>query len=265
MTKKRLRYSELGAPATPAPSPPELPAMAPTPIVADAPVMAVAAVADVPVEAVVAPPAPPAPHELPPPRKPRNSTPVELARALAAAQAAERAASGQAPITPPLIVPPRTVHRSMRDRARARDGIVELLMFRIGGERFGVELLTVDEVIDLPVIHHVPEMPPAMLGVVTVRGSLTPVYSPHQALGLPLALRDAVLIFRRKGVRVGILIDDVDDAITIDLAELRETPGAGQADSIVLGVMRHAGAVVGLVDADALIAACRTAALLEIA
>ena len=250
MTKKRLRYSELAAPAAPAPAPPEVsaPVPAPAPVVADAPAATVAAA-----------PAPTAP------RKARNSTPVELARALAAAQAAERAASGQAPIAPPVATTPRTPHRSMRDRARAREGIVELLMFRIGGERFGVELLTVDEVIDLPVIHHVPEMPPAMLGVVTVRGSLTPVYSPHHALGLPLALRDAVLIFRRGGVRVGILIDDVDDAITIDLGELRETPGADQADSVVLGVMRHAGAIVGLVEADALIAACQTAALLEIA
>ncbi|MBC7671654.1 MAG: purine-binding chemotaxis protein CheW, partial [Polaromonas sp.] len=228
MTKRRLRYSELAAPAVPAP------------------------------------PAPAAPTAPVTPRKPRNSTPVELARALAAAQAAERVASGQAPVAPPVVTQPRTPYRSMRDRARAREGIVDLLMFRIGGERFGVELLTVDEVIDLPVIHHVPEMPPAMLGVVTVRGSLTPVYSPHHALGLPLALRDAVLIFRRGGVRVGILIDDVDDAITIDLAELRETPGADQVDSIVLGVMRHAGAIVGLVEADALLAPRQTGGLVEV-
>ena len=256
MTKKRLRYSELAAPAAPAPASPEVSAAVPE---------AAPIVANVPSATVAAPPAPAAPTAPLALRKPRNSTPVELARALAAAQAAERAAAGQAPVAPPVAPPPRTPYRSIRDRARAREGIVELLMFRIGGERFGVELLTVDEVIDLPVIHHVPEMPPAMLGVVTVRGSLTPVYSPHQALGLPLALRDAVLIFRRGGVRVGILIDDVDDAITIDLAELRETPGADQADSVVLGVMRHAGAIVGLVEADALIAACQTAALLEIA
>lgn len=250
MTRKRLRYSDLAAPpATPTPAVPT--AIVPPPIVAEPQVVAAAE-------------APAAPETLAP-RQPRNSTPVELARALAAAQAAERSAAGHVHAPVAVVARPRAMHRSMRDRARAREGIVELLMFRIGGERFGVELLTVDEVIDLPVIHHVPEMPPAMLGVVTVRGSLTPVYSPHQALGLPLALRDAVLIFRRGAVRVGILIDDVDDAIIIDLAELRETPGADQADSVVLGVMRHAGFIVGIVEADALIAACQAAALLEIA
>ena len=250
MTKKRLRYSDLAAPpATPASEMPQV--VVPPPIVADPQPVAVA-------EAPVAP-------ETPAPRAQRKSTPVELARALAAAQAAERLAAGHERAPVAVVAPPREAQRSMRDRARARHGIVELLMFRIGGERFGVELLTVDEVIDLPVIHHVPEMPPAMLGVVTVRGSLTPVYSPQHALGLPLALREAVLIFRRGAVRVGILIDDVDDAVIIDLAELRETPGAEQADSVVLGVMRHAGYIVGIVEADALIAACQSAALLEIA
>jgi len=73
-----------------------------------------------------------------------------------------------------------------------------------------------------------------------------------------------VLIFRRGGARVGVLIDDVEDAISLDLRELRDAPGANDADNVVLGVIRHANALVGIVDADALIAACQTAALLEI-
>ena len=236
MTRKRLRYSELGVPAPPtvvatAPAPPTV---APSPVVI-------------------------------PERPRRNSTPVELARTLTAARAAAQPAHSLAEAQLSRPSGPYAPYRTLRARARARESVAELLMFRVGGERFAVELLAVDEVIDLPVIHHVPEMPPAMLGVVTVRGSLTPVYSPHHALGLPLALREAVLIFRRGGARVGVLIDDVEDAISLDLRELRDAPGAGDADDVVLGVIRHADALVGLVDADALIAACQTAALLEIA
>ena len=245
MTKKRLRYSELGPPSA-----------------ANEPAL---------VEDTIARPPAPAPEVVSVPaavraRPKRNSTPVELARALAAARAAEQHAD--APATPSTVARPSgrgAPDRTMRERTRARSGMVELLMFRVGGERFAVELLAVDEVIDLPVIHHVPEMPPAMLGVVTVRGSLTPVYSPQHALGLPLALREAVLIFRRGGARVGVLIDDVDDAILLDLGELRDAPGGDDAENVVLGVIRHGDALVGIVDADALIAACQTAALLETA
>jgi chemotaxis signal transduction protein len=108
-------------------------------------------------------------------------------------------------------------------------------------------------------------MPPAMVGVVTVRGTLTAVYSPHQSLGLSLASSEAVLIFRRGGARVGILIDDVEDAIAVDLRELRRAPGTDGDDTLVLGVVRHEGALLAIVDADALIAACQSAALLETA
>jgi Chemotaxis signal transduction protein len=136
-------------------------------------------------------------------------------------------------------------------------------MFRVGGERFAVELILVDEVIDLPVIHHVPEMPPAMLGVVPVRGSLTPVYSPQHALGLSLVVREALLIFRRGTQRVGILIDDVDDALTADMSELAEKPGGEEGNNVLLGVIRLANTLVGIIDADALIISCQSANILE--
>jgi purine-binding chemotaxis protein CheW len=204
-----------------------------------------------------------------PTRPRRNSTPIELARTLTAERLAARAQEGAAgddsrdesgsPTIEPAIEPQRT----LRERARSRSGSAELLMFRVGGERFAVELILVDEVIDLPVIHHVPEMPPAMLGVVTVRGSLTPVYSPQHALGLPLALRDALLIFRRGPLRVGILIDDVDDALSVDMAELREKPAGEEGDNVLLGVIRLANALIGIIDADALITSCQSANILE--
>lgn len=267
MTKKRLRYSELGAADAEASAKPAVEAE--QAVSAPVPAAEPAQAAPTPAEPVLATPVPAesrppaAAPAMVPPRPKRNSTPVELARALAAARAAE-IADGSRPAAE-LSEPLDVAYRTMRERTRARAGIAELLMFHVGGERYAVELLAVDEVIDLPVIHHVPEMPPAMLGVVTVRGSLTPVYSPQSALGQTLALRDAVLIFRRGGSRVGVLIDDVEDAISLDFRELRDAPGAADADTVILAVVRHADALVSIVDADALIAACQTAALLEIA
>lgn len=246
MTKKkqRLRYSELGQGPGPGQSEPEpVPTREPRPALE--PVVAAA-------------------------RPRRNSSPVELAHTLAAARAAEIAAAKEAAgwgleAVADDEIDPATLAGAGRGTLRSRAQIEELLMFRVGEERFAVELLAVEEVIDLPVIHHVPEMPPAMLGVVTVRGFLTPVYSPHTALGVPLVVKEAVLIFRRGRARVGILIDDVEDAVSLDLGELRSAPSEHEIDNVVLGVVRHAGVLVAIVDANALIAACQAAAFLEIA
>jgi purine-binding chemotaxis protein CheW len=159
----------------------------------------------------------------------------------------------------------RGPRRPLRERARSRTGLVELLMFRVGTERFAVELLCVEEAIDLVEPHHVPEMPPAMLGVITVRGTMTPVFTPDDALGVAAESKGAALIFRSERGRFALAIDDVDDVMTLDLAQLRDAPGVDGADNLVLGVARNGSGIVALVDAEALIAACQATPIPELA
>jgi len=214
---------------------------------------------------------------VPPQVRRRQAAPVELARALVSARAAEvaaeaaRVAEAEAEAaearrslaerlpTPPSCEPgaePALDSRSLREKARAREGTAEILVFVVGGERFGIELAQVEEAIDLPPVHHVPEMPPAMQGVMTVRESLTSVYSPRQALGLAHDIGACALIFRRRRSRLALIIDDVDDARSVDLAQLRDAPAATKG-GVVLGVVRHGDALLALVDAEALLAACQ--------
>jgi chemotaxis signal transduction protein len=196
--------------------------------------------------------------------KPR--APVDLARALAAARAAEQQAAAPAaapaPVGPAAPAAPRVV---LRDQTRLRSGQAEVLLFRVAGERFAIELAVVEEAIDIPPVHHVPEMPPAMLGVITVRGTLTSVYSPAVALGLALHDGTSALIFRRGRTRIAVVVDEVDDVATLDLALLHDAPALDAADGIVLGVVRQLDVLLALLDADALIAACQAAPLLETA
>ncbi|MDB4885284.1 MAG: cheV1, partial [Gemmatimonadetes bacterium] len=165
----------------------------------------------------------------------------------------------------PAAAAPPASPNALRERARLRTGTVDLLLFSVGVEWFGVELAAVEEAIDLPAIRHVPEMPPAMLGVITVRGALATVYSPAAALGLTLGAPSSALVFRRPRGRLGIAVDDVDDVHTLDLAHLRDAPAGDTGDGILLGVLRHRDTLLALVDAEALIAACQTVPALETA
>jgi chemotaxis signal transduction protein len=220
---------------------------------------------------------------VPPAARRRQSAPVELARSLAAARATEAAAEAQraaqaradaaeaeqalaerptAPRSAALDEAPARDTRSLREKVRSRAGVAEVLVFVVAGERFGLELAAVEEVIDLPPIQHVPEMPPAMLGVITVRGSLTSTYTPRQALGLDFHDGACALVFHRGRSRMALVIDDVDDALSVDLATVRESPTALQA-GVVLGVTRHRAALLTLLDAEAMLAACQATPQLE--
>ena len=282
MTKKKIRYSELAAPAPePEPTPPAKPRRI------SAPVEIARALAHVRSSGEIA----------------IAETLAEIEARAAAAHARELAATEAAVTSADQDPSARTSHpdirgalvspdddwddddedayddrwddeayaqhrgprRPLRERARARTGLVELLMFRVGQERFAVELLCVEEAIDLDAPHHVPEMPPAMLGVITVRDALTPVFTPDEALGVPAESKSAALIFRSNRGRFALAIDDVDDVMTLDLAQLRDAPGIDAADSLVLGVARNGNGIVALVDAEALIAACQATPIPELA
>ena len=243
MKKKRILYSEL-APDTTAPKAPAPAEAAPAPALA---------------------------------RAAKKGAPLDLARALAAARAAEDkkavepapalppVASSVAPIKAPVIAPAPSATRTLRERVRGRSGQLEILLLKVGDERFGVELAAVEEAIDIPPVHHVPEMPPAMLGVITVRGVLTTVYSPSDALGIALHDGTSALIFRRGRSRLAVVVDEVDDVTTLDLSLLRDAPVLDAGDGIVLGVVRQQDTLLTLVDTDALLAACQATPLLETA
>ena len=156
--------------------------------------------------------------------------------------------------------------RPLRERVKDRTGLADLLMFRIGHELFATDLGTVEEAVELPEIHHLPEMPAAMLGAFNLRGRLTPIYSPAHVIGVPLlGVAAAALLVRANGRRMGLAVDDVEDVLQVDLATIREAPGIDDADGILLGVAHHGQHLVAIIDAEALVAACLTGHALETA
>ena len=156
--------------------------------------------------------------------------------------------------------------RSLRERVAGRSGMADLLMFRIGHELFATDLGSVEEAVELPAIHHLPEMPAAMLGAFNLRGRLTPIYSPAHVIGVPLrGVAAAALLVRANGRRMGLAVDDVEDVLQIDLAGVHDAPGIDDADGILLGVAHHGQQLVAVIDAEALVAACLTGHALETA
>lgn len=157
----------------------------------------------------------------------------------------------------------RVVPERFRDRARQRIGRADLLIFRVGRELFGIELATVEEAIDCPEVRPLPEMPPAMRGVAMVRDGMVALYSPGALLGVIEEEASTVLVFRGQGRRAALVIDDVDDVFVLDCATLTDAPLAEATDTILVGVARRGRELIGVLDAEALLAACRSETVLE--
>lgn len=149
-----------------------------------------------------------------------------------------------------------------RERVKARAGIADVLLFRIGDELFALDLVELEEALDLPELKPVPEMSAGMLGVFSLRGSLLATYAPHVLLGIASAPPSTALVLRGRERRVALAVQDVEDVATFALEDVLEPPAA-EIDGMLLGVFHHEKRLVGLLDADTLIAACRMDGTLE--
>ena len=175
-----------------------------------------------------------------------------------AASIAASLATTAAPAAPP---PTAAAERlSFRERVKRRVGTAELLVFRVGGELFAVELVAVEEALDMPVVHRLPEMPPSMLGVFTLRGALVSVFAPQETLGIPYQDAATVVVFCGGDRRVALAADDVDDVLSADLKTVRPAPGTAAKDGALLGVVRRGQELIALLDAHSLVAAHRSIA-----
>ena len=144
---------------------------------------------------------------------------------------------------------------SFRERVRLRMGIAQLLVFRVGRELFAVELIRVEEALDMPTLHRLPEMPASMLGVFTLRGALVSVFGPQPSLGVACRNPTTVVVFCGGDRRIALATDDVDDVMVVDLRGVREVPGARAADGALLGIVHRQSDLIALLDSETLIGA----------
>ena len=141
-----------------------------------------------------------------------------------------------------------------RDRVRERTGAQDLLVVRIGGERFAVPLESVDELVESPNLRDVPGAPTGLLGLFTLGEATLPLYSPAAVLGATPLGEQVALVMRGGRARVALAVDDADDVISIALADVLDAPRTGHHDDVVLGVIWRDGELLTLLDARAVVA-----------
>jgi len=125
-----------------------------------------------------------------------------------------------------------------------------------------MSVAAIESVIEMPPLTPLPVMPPAMLGVVELRGALLPIYSPAHVLRTVLEAPGAALIARRAGGRgdatrsIGIAIDGAEDVVLYDPDAWGGVGGPLPQGGLVRGVGTCDGHLTTLLDASLFIAAC---------
>lgn len=136
----------------------------------------------------------------------------------------------------------------------------KFLTFKLGQEAYALNVLSVREIISLPTITAVPQMPADIRGVVNLRGKIIPVLDLRRRFGLCEVLDTdttciiVVQISKDCGQQLqhGLIVDHVEEVIQINSGDVEETPefGGGLRADYLLGMAKVKGSVKTLLAID---------------
>lgn len=96
---------------------------------------------------------------------------------------------------------------------------LQLVIFKLGREEYGVSILQVQEIKRITEITRVPHTPEYIKGVINLRGSVLPVLDLKKRLNLPqqVSTEDArIIIVKVQEISVGMIVDEVSEVMTIN-------------------------------------------------
>lgn len=131
-----------------------------------------------------------------------------------------------------------------RETAEAK-ATIQLVGFVIGEELFGVDILTVQEIIRDTAITPIPDAPDFLEGVINLRGSIIPVIDLRKRLNLmqseDLDDESWIVILTIEGRMTGFVVDRVTKVLNVPEASIKPPPDivvAGLKSQYIQGVCK---------------------------
>ncbi len=134
----------------------------------------------------------------------------------------------------------------------------ELITFRVGGQEFCVDVMSVREIRGWTPATPVPKAPSFVRGVINLRGTVLPIVDLAARLGFKPAeptARHAIMVTQVHRQVVGLLVDGVSDIVTITQDNIQPTPdvASDMAKTFVRGVIVLEGRLISLITLDNLL------------
>ena len=167
------------------------------------------------------------------------------------------------------LAPAATLDAILQQRAREGGEIVAVdavtaqwVVFSIGERPFALPGRQVLEILQTPPIHFVPGCPPALEGVIEVRGTIWSVLRLDALLETapgPVTRRNAILLGRAAAMQSGLRVDGVDDVLELAADAILAPPAdlPGRLPGLVTGVFQHRARAVLALDQERLFTAWR--------
>jgi purine-binding chemotaxis protein CheW len=157
------------------------------------------------------------------------------------------------PAAPPELAPAALAPTSTAQRT----GEIQIVVFELGDERYGLDIATVYEIIRHQPITAVPQAPVFVEGVINLRGRIIPVVDLRDRFGMrqgDLTKASRIVVADAGGTRVGLVVDGVSEVLMVPTDAIEPTPDvAANADHEYLrGIAKLGERLIILLDLNGL-------------
>lgn len=140
----------------------------------------------------------------------------------------------------------------------SNDPITQWVTFFLDSEKYGIEVMQVQEVLRMTEIAPVPGAPDYVLGIINLRGNVVTVIDSRKRFGLvPQEADDAtrIVIIESQNQVIGILVDSVAEVADLRGSDIEIAPNVGNDESskYIQGVSNQGEELLILVDVNKLL------------
>ena len=143
------------------------------------------------------------------------------------------------------------------DDVKKNDELIQLVSFMLAEEEYGVEVLKVREIIRMPTITKMPNVPQHVEGIINLRGKVIPIISMRRRFNL-MESEDSsqtrIIIMDVCGTLTGFIVDSVSEVIRIHSSEIQPPPSmttsGGVGQEFITGVFNHVERLLIIMDID---------------
>lgn len=130
--------------------------------------------------------------------------------------------------------------------------------FKLENEKYGVQVMQVQEVLRVTEIAPVPGAPHYVVGIINLRGNVVTVVDTRKLFGLmPRDMDDAtrIVIIEASGQVFGILVDSVAEVVDLPMDDIEAAPNVGNEETakFIQGVASHDGELLIVLDLNKLL------------
>ncbi len=128
----------------------------------------------------------------------------------------------------------------------------QCLSFRLGGQAYAVDILSVQEIRRYTQPTSLPDVPVYLSGVINLRGAVVPVLDLRLRFNLeaPQDRLTVIIVVAVRGKSVGLVVDEVTSVIEVATNTLRAAPmlARGVDTSFISGLIANGDSLVTLLD-----------------